>query len=337
MKVFMEIIACLVILWIFWIVFTLLDLAVSGMLSLFLRLSFKRAFCWGLLSLLVPVIVLAYGMIIERNCYQVKHVEMTFDNLPASFEGYRVVQLSDVHSRSFRHRAGSLQRAVNKVNAQNPDIILFTGDIITIEPDELDYTSRILQGLKADDGIISILGNHDYGLYVNPGMRSVVNEECIREVVSREQKMGWHVLLDESINVSRDNDTIAIIGVENTTPSSHFPSRGNLTKASKGTEGMFRILLSHDPMHWEQEVIGRDYPLTLSGHTHAIQFSLFGWCPSKYMFKQYRGLYEKGSQMLYVNIGLGETVFPARIGTPPEITVITLKSKSINKNSTKKK
>lgn len=332
-KVFMEIVACLVILWIFWIVLTLLDLAVSGMLSIFLSLSFKRAFCWGLLSLSVPVIGLAYGMFIERNCYQVKNVEMAFDDLPASFDGYRVVQLSDIHSRSFRNRSGSLKRAVRKINGLHPDIILFTGDIITIEPDELDYTSGILQGLKADDGVISILGNHDYGIYSNPGRRDVVNEDCIREVVRREKDMGWHVLLDESIKVSKGEDSIAIVGVENTTPSSHFPSRGNLTRASKGTEDMFRILLSHDPMHWEQEVTGRDYPLTLSGHTHAIQFSLFGWCPSKYMFRQYRGLYEKGSQILYVNIGLGETVFPARIGTPPEITVITLKRKPVNKIS----
>ena len=325
----MEIVAYLVILLFFWIAFTILNLTISGLLSLFLIISFKRAFCWGLLSLLVPVIGLAYGMIIERNFYQVKNVELEFSNLPASYDGYRVVQLSDVHSRSFRNRAGSLQRAVNKVNALNPDIILFTGDIITIEPAEMDYTAGILQGLKADDGIISILGNHDYGLYMNPGRRNVVNEECIREIVSREYNMGWHLLLDENIKISRGNDSIAIIGVENTTSSSYFPSRGNLTKASEGTEGLFRILLSHDPLHWEEEVIGRDYPLTLSGHTHALQFSLFGWCPSKYIFKQYRGLYKKNSQMLYVNIGLGETVFPARIGTPPEITVITLKKESI--------
>jgi uncharacterized protein len=322
-----EIVAFLLILMVCWIVLTLLDLAVSGVLSFFRGISFKRAFAWGLLSWVVPVLALAYGMLIERNCYQVKYVELEFSNLPASFDGYRVVQLSDLHLSSFRYRKGSLERAVNKVNALNPDIIAFTGDMIVHGPDELDNTAGILHGLKADDGVISILGNHDYGIYMDHGRGAVINEDCIRELVSREQKMGWRVLLDESIKVSRGEDSIAIVGVENSTPSRFFPSRGNLKKASEGTEGMFRILLSHDPMHWEQEVIGRDYPLTLSGHTHANQFSLFGWCPSKYMFSQYRGLYEHGSQMLYVNIGLGETLFPARIGAPPEITVITLKRK----------
>ena len=148
------------------------------------------------------------------------------------------------------------------------------------------------------------------------------------KVIEKEKAMGWNVLIDENRRITRGKDTIAVIGVENTSPSRHFPSKGDLTKASEGTEGLFRILLSHDPMHWDMEVLGKDYPLTLSGHTHAMQFALGKWCPSKYMFRQYRGLYTENSQHLYVNIGLGETIFPARIGAVPEITLITLKRDS---------
>jgi predicted MPP superfamily phosphohydrolase len=137
--------------------------------------------------------------------------------------------------------------------------------------------------------------------------------------------MGWNLLINKNIIVSRGTDSIAIIGVENTSPSKHFPSRGELIKASEGTEGMFRILLTHDPMHWEAEILGKDYPLTLSGHTHAMQLSLQGWTPSSLMFRQSRGIYSEGSQHLYVNIGLGETILPVRIGARPEITLITLR------------
>ena len=156
--------------------------------------------------------------------------------------------------------------------------------------------------------------------------------------------------MNESVIISRGLDSIAVVGVENTSPSRHFPSKGNLTQAASGTEGMFRVLLSHDPLHWESEIIGQDFPLTLSGHTHSMQFSLLGWSPSRYMFPQYRGLYstdKSGSsrsrssgaehqkngnpdtnlQYLYVNPGLGETIFPARIGVLPEITLITLRKK----------
>ena len=156
--------------------------------------------------------------------------------------------------------------------------------------------------------------------------------------------MGWDLLMNENRVVRRGRDSIAVVGVENTSPSRHFPSKGNLPQAASGTEGMFRILLSHDPLHWDAEVVGQDFTLTLSGHTHAMQFSLLGWSPSRLMFPQYRGLYSsdevsgtsgnadretgaRSQQYLYVNPGLGETIFPARIGVRPEITLITLKTR----------
>lgn len=310
------------------IILTILNAAVSGIIFLIFGISFKKLFLWGLLSLALPPIMMAYGVFIERNIYQVKKVEIGFGNLPESFDGYRIVQISDIHSRSFVKRGKSLQRAVDKINGLNPDLITFTGDLVTMVPGEADSLSGILSQLKAQDGVISILGNHDYGIYAHgPGSGSgaISPEKAVAQLTQKEKALGWDLLLDENRTIRRGEDSIAVIGVENTTPSAHFPSKGNLAKASEGTEGMFRILLSHDPMHWEMEVLGKDYPLTLSGHTHAMQFALFGWSPSRYMFRQNKGLYSEGNQHIYVNIGLGETIFPARIGTPPEITVITLR------------
>lgn len=322
-----ELLSTLILLLLSCLVFAVLDLFVSGILTFAIGVSFKKLFCWGLLSLLVPPAVIAYGMLVERNIARVRNVELTFSELPESFDGYRLVQLSDIHSRSFSGRNKTLGRFVNKVNNLNADLIAFTGDIITLESEELEYTMPQLRELKARDGVVSVLGNHDYGVYMDPSQGREKKEKCVGNVIDFERRMGWNILLDDNILIKRDNDSIAVIGVENTTPSRHFQSRGNLAEASEGTDGMFRILLSHDPMHWDMEIIGKDYPLTLSGHTHAVQFSLFGWCPSRYMFKQYKGLYENGSQKLYVNIGLGETIFPARIGAAPEITLITLKKK----------
>lgn len=320
-----EVMSVGVILLVCWLALTVLDLAVAGLLTLIFGLSFKRCFCWGLLSLAVPVLLLGYGILIERNCYRVKTVEIPFDNLPAAFDGYTIVQLSDIHSRSFRYRTGSLQRAVEKANDLDADLIAFTGDIVTIAPDELDSTESILRGLKARDGVVSILGNHDYCPYIAQSDSTLTPIQGKAEVMVREKQMGWSLLVNEHWVLHHGGDSVAIIGVENTSTSPHFPSRGDLKGAMRGTEGMFHILLSHDPTHWDMEVIGKDIPLTLSGHTHAMQFSLLGWSPIGHFYKESKGLYRKGNQLLYINIGLGETIFPARIGAMPEITKIVLR------------
>ena len=313
-----ELFSVLIILLFCFILLTVLDLAVAGLLAWLLHLTFKRCFLYGLLSFLLPILLLTYGLFVERNTYQVKQVEIAFDNLPAQFDGYQLVQLSDIHSRSFLKRPNSLQRCIDKVNNLHPDLIVFTGDIVTIRSDELDSTSHILRQLHAPDGTISIVGNHDYCTYGKEADGKI-------RVIERERQMGWRVLTNENFILHRGGDSIAIVGVENISTSKHFPTTGNLPLALEGTEGMFKILLSHDPTHWDREVVGTDIPLTLSGHTHASQFSVLGWTPVRYMYKQYRGLYQKGKQHLYVNIGLGETIFPARIGAPPEITLITLR------------
>lgn len=306
-----------------WIVLLVLDLAVSGVIRAVVGVSFKRAFLWGLLSLLLPPGAILYGSLIERNTFRVKKIELSYENLPEGFRDYRIVHISDIHARSFSKREKSLQRAVDKINALDPDMIAFTGDLITMTPDELDPISAVLSSMKARDGVFSVLGNHDYCMYSD--MSQTEKQKCLEDLIIKEREMGWDLILNEHRIVRKGKDSIAVIGVENTSPSRHFPSRGDLNKASEGTEGMFRLLLSHDPMHWEAEIIGKDYPLTLSGHTHAMQVSIFGWSPSSLIFKQHKGLYTEGNQSIYVNKGLGETIFPARIGARPEITLITLK------------
>lgn len=320
----MELTSVIGILLISWIILTILSAAISALAVLIFSITFRKTFLWSLLSLTLPPIMMAYGILIERNIFQVREVEVFCKDLPSEFEGYRIVQLSDIHARSFKGREKAMQRAVGKVNSQNADMIAFTGDLISLSPEELDGLDVILSGLRAKDGIYSVLGNHDYGIY---GPEDDDPEDSVRELAKRQEDMGWKLLVNENRIITRGRDSIAVIGVENTSPARFFPSRGRLENASKGTEGLFRILLSHDPMHWEMEILGKDYPLTLSGHTHAMQFSIFGWSPSRFMFKQHKGLYTENGQNLYVNIGLGETIFPARIGTPPEITVITLRKR----------
>jgi len=311
-----------------WILLLILDLAVSGLISLIFGTAFRKAFLWGLLSLALPPGLMAYGVLIERNLYQVRNVEIYFEELPESFDGYRFIHISDIHARSFARRPESLGKAVRKINSLDADMVAFTGDLITMKSSEIDGLSDILGSIKAKDGVVSILGNHDYCMYSDPKEQGS-RPDNVQNVIDKEKAMGWKILVNESLKVYRGKDSIAVIGVENTSSSKHFPSRGNLGKASESTDGMFRILLSHDPMHWDTEVVGKDYPLMLSGHTHALQFSLFGWSPIRYIFKQYKGLYRNDDQYLYVNIGLGETIFPARIGARPEITVITLRKSQI--------
>ena len=317
-----ELSSTLMIILLCWIILTIADLTVCGLLKLIFGLPFKKAFLWGLLALLLPPIIIAYGSLIERNCFRIKEITIKTTDLPESFDGYRIVHISDIHARSFNGREKHLQRAMDKINELKPDMVAFTGDLITMTPDELESHTHALGSLKARDGIFSVLGNHDYSMYSDAGPEA--RQKHMETLISAEEALGWELLMDENRIFRRGTDSIAVIGVQNTSPSRHFPSKGNLTIASEGTEGMFRILLSHDPMHWEAEILGQNYPLTLSGHTHAMQFSFLGWSPSSLMFKQFRGLYTRGDQSLHVNPGLGETIFPARIGVRPEITLLTL-------------
>ena len=189
---------------------------------------------------------------------------------------------------------------------------------MTLHSDELSDTRDILSQLHARDGVLSVVGNHDYCTYGH-------EPNGLKHVVNLQQGMGWQVLLNSHTILRRGNDSIAVAGVENISTSHHFPTTGSLDNALAGTRDLFVILLSHDPTSWDLYVVGRDIPLTLSGHTHAAQTSLLGWSPARLWYQQYRGLYQKYWQYLYINQGLGETIFPARIGAPPEITLITLR------------
>ena len=318
-----EIYATLMIMAVCWLMLLALDILICAGLRLLWGIPFGKAFLWGLLSLILPPARTAYGALIERNCFRIKEVEVSFKNLPAEFEGYRIAHISDIHSRSFKDREKHLQKAADKINSLNPDMIAFTGDLITLSPDELEGLIPALGSLTAKDGVFSVLGNHDYSIYSDGSAQE--QQKHMEDLIAKEKALGWDLLLDENRIIRRGSGSIAVIGVQNTSPSKHFPSKGNLKRASEGTEGVFRIVLSHDPMHWKSEIVGQDYPLTLSGHTHAMQLSILGWSPSSLLFDQNRGLYRTRDQAIYVNPGLGETIFPARIGVRPEITLITLK------------
>lgn len=334
----MEIIFTLTLLLFAEIVIFLLAVLAGGVASLF-GASFRAVFLAGLWGLLLPPAGFLYGILIERNVFRVSRTEIQSAQLPESFDGYRAVHISDLHLASFRNRPGQLEEAVAKINALEPDAVFFTGDLVTFSPSELDGLEDILAGIKAKDGVFSVLGNHDYCIYGHWDSDSG-RLAAVKELVEREKALGWKLLLNGSFEITRPRtgvpgaaDTLSVIGVENTSMSEHFPSYGSLEHAIEGTAGQYRILLSHDPSHWHYSISDDDrINLTLSGHTHAMQFSVFGFTPSRFLYKEYAGLYGgpasgagETDNYLYVNTGLGETAVPARIGVPPEITLLVLR------------
>lgn len=289
--------------------------------------SFKMIFLRGLWFMLFPWLAWLYGTMVERNRFRIKRTEIVSQTLPSSFDGYRVVHISDMHLMSFAGRERALQRAVDKINALEPDLIAFTGDLVTLGPEELDGLQDILSAMKAKDGVYAVLGNHDYSEYRRHDSQQA-RRESLEVLKRRIREMGWHLLLNENRSITRSQDRISIIGVENISGNRSFRTYGDFQQARIGADGAYKILLSHDPSHWRAEVVGKsDVDLTLSGHTHAMQISLLGWSPSSLMYDEYRGLYNQGEQYLYVNTGLGQTAVNARFGATPEITLITLKTK----------
>ena len=324
----METFSLIVVAFVSAVAIALVLLVVAGICALCGAGSFGHIFLHGLWAMLLIPAVMIYGGLIERNLFMVKNVAVPCDRLPEAFDGYRIVQISDLHLRSFAGRKGALKRAVEKMNALDADLICFCGDLVTMESSEIEPFREILSSLKARDGVVSVMGNHDYCRYNPDG--SVDKAAEASRVREMEREMGWRLLDDWNITIESGGDSISVVGVQNISASRQFQSDGNLRKAMAGADAPFRILVSHDPTHWRQEVLGKqDIALTLSGHTHAMQVSIFGWCPSRYIFREYRGLYSEdtafGTQYLHVNPGLGETVFPLRIGVLPEITLLTLR------------
>lgn len=322
---YFQLISTFVILLLASLVFILLDLLVAGSAFLF-GMSFKMFFVKGLWALLVPPAFMVYGMV-ARLFPVVNKVEIASSDIPREFDGYKIVQFSDLHVSSFPARGKKMSRLMNAINEQGADLILFTGDMVSNSAAELDKFMDTLKELYAPDGIYSVLGNHDYLLYRKWDSETARLGE-MDMLIAYKQELGWRVLRDENVKICKEGAYISLIGVENVSASGHFNSEGDLEKAMQGADAPFKILMSHDPSHWRSEVLGKtDINLTLSGHTHAMQFSLFGFSPVSMMYKEYRGLYTEGGQSLYVNIGAGETGPLFRIGTPPEVTVFTLKSK----------
>lgn len=272
--------------------------------------------------------LLAYGFFIGR--WKVQTTEWTYENtdIPASFDGMKIVHISDLHLSTFEDNPNKLERYVELINATNPDLICFTGDLVSLQLDELTAHINTLRKLKATYGVCSVLGNHDFFLYssqYSSDREKVIAVDSIAKL--QRSQLGWHLLRNDSYTITRGTDTLTIVGVDNSNCTNQgFKTirRGDLPKAMQGTSG-FRILLSHDPSHWTAEVIpDTDIPLTLSGHTHGAQIRLFGWSPASWVFKETCGRYDNGNQTLYINIGLGCTA-PVRFGANPEITVMTLK------------
>lgn len=261
--------------------------------------------------------------------YYIKRVRLAYDNLPAGFKGLRIVQISDIHSGSFGN-VKAVQRGVDMVLRENADIILFTGDLVNDHADEMVNYKDVFNKIKAPMGVFSTLGNHDYGDYVSWPSESAKkqNLENLKQV---HKQMGWRLLMNEHVELERNGDAIALLGIENWSALAQFPKYGRMDLAYPGTEKYpFKILMSHDPTHWDAEVRPKygDIDLTLAGHTHGMQFGLetpfFKWSPVQWVYRQWAGLYEEGKQKIYVNRGYGFIGYPGRVGIMPEITVIEL-------------
>ncbi len=292
---------------------------------------FKRSFSTftyaGITSAVIWVAILIYGSFWGKTKFEVKPLTYQSSLLPKGFDGYKIVQLSDIHIGSWVGNGKALQEAVDLVNAQQPDLIVFTGDLINNKASELDNYEDILGKLKAKDGVFSILGNHDYGPYYrwkNPKEQA----DNLISLKQKEAKMGWILLNNEHRILHHKGDSIALVGVENW-GAPPFTGKGDLKKALIGAEEIpFKLLLSHNPSHWKKKVLPEsDVALMLSGHTHGMQFALGNHSLASLFSSQWRGLYTQGNRSLYVNVGLGFLGIPFRFGAWPEISVITLKSK----------
>lgn len=260
--------------------------------------------------------------------YNLQHIPLAFETLPKAFRGLKIVQISDVHSGSFTDRK-AVENGVEQILKLKPDLILFTGDLVNDKADEMDDYKQVFARLKAPLGVYSILGNHDYGDYYRwPSAEAKqANLEQLKKVHG---EIGWRLLLNEHVILERDGEQIALLGIENWSAKANFTRYGSLPQAYQGAEHIaFKILMSHDPSHWDAEV--RNFPdihLTLSGHTHGMQFGVevpwFRWSPVQYVYRQWAGLYQTGGHKLYVNRGFGFIGYPGRVGILPEITLLEL-------------
>ncbi|UMB60029.1 metallophosphoesterase [Lutibacter sp. A80] len=292
------------------------------------RRAFVSKVALGLAA--IPFSSILYGIVKGKYNFKVIKHTLVFDDLPSAFDGFKLTHLSDIHSGSFDNEE-KIAYAIDLINEQESDVILFTGDIVNNTADEMTPWIPYFKKLKAKDGKYAVLGNHDYGEYVrwNSADEKEQNFQSIKDI---HPKIGFNLLLNDSVYLEKENDKIALIGVENW--GTRFKKAGDLNLASSKINKVdFKILMSHDPSHWEHEVKTHEnnYHLTLSGHTHGMQFGIeipgIKWSPIKYVYKHWAGVYKEFGKYINVNRGFGFLAFPGRIGIWPEITVITLKKK----------
>lgn len=282
----------------------------------------------------LPFGALLWGMYKGKYNYKVLKYQLEFDDLPDAFDGYQITQISDIHSGSFDNRK-EIAYGVDLINKQQSDLILFTGDMVNNMAVEMAPWKELFATLEAKDGKLSVLGNHDYGDYVDWETQEA-KAKNLEDLKVLQEEMGFDLLLNEHRYLEKEGDKIAIVGVENW-GAGGFKKAGDLKRASSGIKkDDFKILMSHDPSHWEQEVINDDYHyhLTLSGHTHGMQFGVeipgwVKWSPVKWRYKYWAGVYEELGQFINVNRGFGFIGYPGRVGIWPEISVITLKKKGL--------
>ena len=281
----------------------------------------------------IPFGALLYGMYRGKYNFKVLKYNLEFDDLPDAFDGYQITQISDIHSGSFDNRK-KIEYAVDLVNQQKSDVILFTGDMVNNKSEEMKPWADLFATLEAKDGKFSILGNHDYGDYIEWETEELKREN-LEDLKKLQHTIGFDLLLNENRYLEKGNDKIALIGVENWGRGG-FKKAGDLKKATANvTKDDFKILMSHDPSHWEDVVLHDEYHyhLTLSGHTHGMQFGIeipgwVKWSPVKWRYKYWAGIYKELGQYINVNRGFGFLGYPGRVGIWPEISVITLKKKS---------
>lgn len=288
----------------------------------------------GLMVGAVPFIVLSRGIIKGAYDYRVRRVQLYLPNLPSGFEGVKLLQVSDIHSGSFTNR-DAVYRGIQMIKDENPDLVFFTGDIVNSKTDELYDWQNIFAEIKAPMGVFSVYGNHDYGDYVSTWKSPEEKAQNLADLAKAHKDMGWNLLRNEHITLTKNNQRIGIIGVENWGDRGRFQKYGDIEKATNNMPDVpVKLLLSHDPSHFDTIVSKqhKDIDVTFSGHTHGFQFGVeiggFKWSPSQYIYKHWAGLYQEDKQQLYVNRGFGFLGYPGRVGILPEITVFTLTKNS---------
>ncbi|PRY32520.1 hypothetical protein CLV58_12120 [Spirosoma oryzae] len=277
----------------------------------------------------IPLVGFSWGILSGAHDYRIRRIKLPLKNLPSGFNGMTIAQISDIHTGSFFNKT-AVKGGVDMLMGQKPDLVFFTGDLVNSTASEVNSYIDVFDKVKAPMGVYSTLGNHDYGKYVQwPSAQA--ERQNVLDVIAAHKQMGWNIMLDENKILEQNGDKIALIGVQNLGFGPAALRMGNLAKAYQGTQDYpVKLLLSHDPTHWDAEVRPRysDIDVTFSGHTHGAQFGVdlgdVRWSPAQYFYRQWAGLYQEGDQRLYVNRGYGYIGYPGRVGILPEITIFEL-------------